>query len=103
MFAFDAAAFRRLIIEAVREVLAEQPRYDGYMSTGAAAKFADVSPSWIREQQNTGRLGLYHAGRERRVKRSELDALMRKGPEREPTPEELARLSLSGGKRGRKP
>jgi excisionase family DNA binding protein len=71
---FNEAALRELIGEIVAEKLAAvRPQF---MSVADAAKMAAVSSDFIREQIATGKLGRYRAGREWRVKQSELEALL---------------------------
>lgn len=99
------AALRELIGEEVRKALREMvgaaPDDDEYLSVARAAKIADVSPSFIRSQVSAGRLTKCRAGRELRIARAELDALLRRDPaRREATPEELARASVVPLKRG---
>jgi excisionase family DNA binding protein len=96
----DEAGLRALIEDSVRKVLREQSAAaaarDEYVNVAEAARQIDVSPATIREWMREGRLGRYHAGRELRVRVSELQALMTR-PERkaEPTPEDAAREFLA--------
>ena len=90
MITLDARALRELVVDAVREAIGSAPQADDYMSVAAASKVASVSPAWLRAQQDAGKLGLYHAGRERRIKRGELVALLSAEPV-DDSPEALAR------------
>jgi len=104
---------RALVKEAVREALREEMNGthpaagDEYMSVANAAKTADVAAATIRTWIDEERLGRYHAGRLLRVKRSELDRLMRTPPTPRPgndsrdelTPEEAADLAYARRRR----
>lgn len=64
------------------------------LSTGEAAQYARVSPRSIRRWLDQGKLRALHAGRELRIRRADLDQLMRGGRRRkaaELSPEALAR------------
>jgi len=73
---------RALIAEVVRDELrkltAPTPD-DEYLSTRAAASFADVSGGTIRRWIREGKLPPHRAGRLVRVKRSELERMMKDG------------------------
>ncbi len=82
----------------VRAALAERPAAAELLSTAEAARYAKVTPRSIRRWLDQGKLRALHAGRELRIRRADLDALMRGGRRREPSgrsAEELAR-SLRG-------
>lgn len=74
----DEVKLKALIMDAVREVLKEHPRAgsDDYLSIADAASVAAVTPKTVRAWISEGRLRRYHAGRELRVKRSDLDAAL---------------------------
>lgn len=100
---FDEEKFSQIIEDAVQRALksaAIPGADDGYISIAAAAERADVNPATIRSWQDAGRLPTYWAGRERRVLRSDLDALMKQPPTRADgeasanSPEALARRSF---------
>jgi excisionase family DNA binding protein len=97
----DEAGLRALIEEAVRKVFREEivagvAAHNEYVSVAEAARQIDVAPATIREWIQAGRLGRYNAGRELRVRLSELQALMKDGGRKtEPTPEEAAREFLA--------
>lgn len=77
---------RRVVREevraAVREALADvgkaltPPVDDGYLSVEKAAELAEVHPDTIRAWIKAGRLVRHQAGRELRVRRSELHAFL---------------------------
>lgn len=75
----DEAALRGLIEEAVRKVLREEragaPAGE-YLSVADAARAAAVTPPTIRDWIRAGRLARYHAGRELRVRRDDLERLL---------------------------
>lgn len=63
------------------------------LSTAEAARYARVTPRSIRRWLDAGKLRALHAGRELRIRRGNLDELMRSGRRRSAaalTPEELA-------------
>jgi excisionase family DNA binding protein len=60
----------------LRQLLVSRPAGDRYLSTAAAAAHADVHPDTVREWMKAGQLPAHHAGRELRVKLSELEAFM---------------------------
>ena len=77
----------------VRAALADRSAVDELLSTGEAAEYAKVTPRSIRRWLDEGKLRALHAGRELRIRRADLDELMRSGRRRdaaELTPEELA-------------
>jgi excisionase family DNA binding protein len=77
----------------VRAALAERPAVAELLSTAEAALYAKVTPRSIRRWLDEGKLRALHAGRELRIRRADLDELMRSGRRRnaaELTPEELA-------------
>jgi excisionase family DNA binding protein len=89
---------RALLVEVAREVLREElakmPRREEFLSTAKAAAHAQVAAGtirrWIRERRLVG----YRAGRQVRVRREDLDKLLRSGPSvnaNQLTPEQLAR------------
>jgi excisionase family DNA binding protein len=82
-------ALRELVAQLVREELRRQAGSAQYLSTGHAAELADVAPGTIRRWLREGRLRGYRAGRAVRVKRDELEQLLRAGNENM-TPEQLA-------------
>lgn len=77
----------------VRAALAERPAAAELLSTAEAAQYAKVSPRSIRRWLDQGKLRALHAGRELRIRRADLDQLMRGGRRRtvELSPEALAR------------
>lgn len=89
---------RLLIADAVRRELAKQARPaaadDEYLSTARAAAYANVAPGTLRRWIRERKLEPYGAGRQLRVKRAELDALLVAGGRRvrrvEETPEAKA-------------
>jgi excisionase family DNA binding protein len=98
----DEVALRALVKEACREAIQEfaarlnQPAE--YIEVAEAARIVAVAPDTIRTWIHEGRLPEHHAGRELRVKRAELEALLRgESPVRgrEPTPEEAAHQFLA--------
>lgn len=97
-----AALIERLIDERVEErvrsALARATLPDEYLTTGAAAKLASVAPGTLRRWIREGRLTGHKAGRVVRVRRAELEQLLRDGGRRdeEPSPEELARRAFGG-------
>lgn len=100
MSLLDEHALRELVEDAtrrvVREELSREPGRDRYLPVAEAAEIAGVAPDTIRSWIGQGRLGRYNAGREIRVRRSELDAFLasptngEKASARELTPEEEA-------------
>ena len=96
---FDANAFRAMLADVVREVMREdfaRPAAEEYLSVARAAEVADVTSGTIRTWMGEGKLGRYRAGRELRVKRSDLDRLLRgEAPGSEASPEERALAALA--------
>jgi excisionase family DNA binding protein len=96
----DEHALRTLIEEVVRGVLREerggtQGEQAEFVSVAEAARRVDVTPATIRDWVGQGRLGRYHAGRELRVRVSELGTLLTSEPvELVRTPEDEARRFL---------
>lgn len=89
-------SFRALVVEVVREELARvaKPTPDEYLTVREAADLAHVVPSTIRKWIRAERLPRYSAGADPRVKRSDVERLLRSPkpkPEHELTPEEMAR------------
>lgn len=102
---FNHDALRAILREIVREELAERregPRGatgpDAYLATSDAAKLARVAPGTIRRWMREGRLPRRRAGRELRVKRADLEALLvAEAPAKgELSPEELADQAFRG-------
>jgi excisionase family DNA binding protein len=76
---FDAA-LRAMIVEVVREELAQAAaRPDEYLSTSEAAGAAKVAPGTVRRWVREGRLPPHHAGRLMRVNRADLERMLTKG------------------------
>ena len=96
MSILNEKALLHVITDAVRQVVREElskvPERSEYLSVREAAEIADVIPGTIRSWIEAGKLGRYQAGRHGRVKRSELDALLRQPSttDREVSPEEQA-------------
>jgi excisionase family DNA binding protein len=76
----------------VRTALADRPAVPELLSTAEAAQYARVSPRSIRRWLDQGKLRALRAGRELRIRRVDLDQLMRCGRRRSAglTPEQLA-------------
>ena len=92
-----ASAIRHLVqaevAAQVAAVLAERSAVAEVLSTAEAARYAKVSPRSIRRWLDEGKLRALYAGRELRIRRADLDELMRGGRRRrvaELTPEQLA-------------
>jgi len=91
-----ASAIRQLVqtevAAQVAAALAERPAMDELLSTAEAAQYARVTPRSIRRWLDEGKLRALHAGRELRIRRADLDELMRGGRRKtaELTPEQLA-------------
>jgi excisionase family DNA binding protein len=84
---------REMVRAEVRAVLAEiAPRPDDYLSTRAAAKLAGVADGTIRRWIRERRLESHRAGRHVRVRRADLERMMRDDGRRgrELSPEERA-------------
>jgi excisionase family DNA binding protein len=81
---FDESALRALVSEevrrALREELSQAPSHDEFLPVADAARIAAVHADTIRAWIAMGRLVRYSAGRELRVKRSDLEAFLRTGP-----------------------
>jgi excisionase family DNA binding protein len=60
----------------LRHLLEQRPAGDRYLSVANAAAHAEVHPDTIRAWLKAGQLPTHHAGRELRVKLSELEAFM---------------------------
>jgi excisionase family DNA binding protein len=82
-----------LVREEVQRAVAAAP-HDEYLSTHAAAELAQVAEGTIRRWIRQGRLPDHRAGRLCRVRREDLERLLRSGRRRagdtEATPEQLA-------------
>jgi hypothetical protein len=118
MSLFDERALREIVADEVRRVLREELPERGrsvsdaeFLPVVEAASRVVVAPATIRVWMAQGRLGRYRAGRELRVRITELAALMQgpansnAGNPNESTPEKEAELYLdrrrqAGGKRG---
>lgn len=98
MITVDAKALAELVKSAVVEALREERAGSSaeFLSTAEAARVASVSQSWIRSQQDAGRLPTHWAGRERRVLRTDLEELLRAAPVEDQSPEQLARQAHGG-------
>ncbi len=83
---------RRIVREEVGPLLADAARVDEFLSTRAAARFADVATGTIRRWIREGRLVGHRAGRVVRVRRADLESLLREGRRKTPelTPEQRA-------------
>lgn len=81
----------KAILEATRDIArndeAPQPEY---LTPSAAASFASVTPETIRRWVRAGKLRGYASGRYVRVKRAELEALLRDGSPATMSPEARA-------------
>ena len=114
---FDEAALRALIAEEMRRVLREEVSRlvdrDEYLSVASAAQLAELTPDTIRAWIREGRLSERWAGRERRVRLSDLERALATPPTArtigELSPEEEARQFLArqdasrGGGQERRP
>lgn len=91
------ASLRELIATVVREEMAkahaQATEPDEYLSTNEAGAVAKVAPGTIRRWIREGRLVGHRAGRVVRVRRADLEQLLRAGglSHAELSPEELAR------------
>lgn len=91
------AGLREIIAAVVREeigrALAELRAPDEYLSTRAAAEVAGVAVGTIRRWIREGKLDEQRAGRMVRVRRDDLDRLLRDGGRKQVavSPEQLAR------------
>jgi len=103
---FDEAALRELIAEevrrAVREEVGRAPREDVFLSVARAAEVADVAPATIRKWIHEGRLPQHGAGRELRVRRTELEEFLAapRASDADATPEQAAVRYLRRRKSG---
>ena len=112
MSLFDERALREIVAEEVRRVLREELSERGspvsdveFVPVAEAAARVAVAPATIRVWMAQGRLGRYRAGRELRVRITELAALMQspansnaRNPN-ESTPEKEAELYLDRRRR----
>ncbi len=101
------AIVREEVRAALREALADVgraltpvPAEDGYLSVEKAAELAEVHPDTIRGWVKAGRLPRHHAGRELRVRRSELHAFLSAAPNERATPEVEAAGILARRRKG---
>jgi excisionase family DNA binding protein len=78
MEALVERAARRAVREELAKVASDQQEY---VSVAVAAARVEVTPATIREWVRRGRLRRYQAGRELRVKVTELAAMMTAGPD----------------------
>ena len=91
---YDEAVCEGLIVLAA--VLAERSVPAELMTTAEAGAYAKVSPATVRRWIAAGKLPEHRAGREVRIARADLDALLQRGTRRpqpqnsEKTPEDLA-------------
>lgn len=93
----DERALEDLLRRVVREELgAEAPAKQGetYLSVARAGEIAEVTPGTIRSWMKAGKLETHRAGRELRVKRSDLERLLA-SPATDATPEALARAAVA--------
>lgn len=87
---------RALVVDVVRDELARMKTssaaLDVYMTVAEAAELARVAPATIRKWLRAGRLVRHSAGADARVKRSDLERLLRSpGKPSQLTPEQMAR------------
>lgn len=85
---------RALVVDVVREELDRMKlasAADEYMKVAEAATYARVVPATIRKWLRTGRLARHSAGADPRVKRADLERLLRTPSQVTLTPEQLAR------------
>ena len=91
----DLDAIIRSIVrdELARALRGQRAANDDYLSTGAAARIAAVTPGTIRRWIREGRLPECRAGRVVRILRGDLERLLADAPDRSATmtPEALAR------------
>ena len=98
---FDEGALRALVSEEVRRALREElsrmPSQDEFLPVTDAARIAAVHADTIRAWIAMGRLVRYSAGRELRVKQSNLESFLRAGPatDGDISPEQEARRFLA--------
>jgi excisionase family DNA binding protein len=104
---FDQDAFRALLLGVVREVLREElgarpAATEEYLSVARAAEVADVTAGTIRTWMSEGRLARFRAGRELRVRRADLERLLRgEAPGTEASPEEAAEAYFKRSRQAR--
>ncbi len=88
-------ALRSVIAEIVRDELAKMKPTapDEFMTVLAASDFASVHPGTVRRWVRDGHLDEHRAGRSLRVKRSDLERLLKDGAKKrcDETPEAWAR------------
>ena len=68
-----------LVRDEVRRALGDAPKHDEFLSTPAAAQVADVAQGTIRRWVREGRLEAHRAGRVVRVRRADLERVLRDG------------------------
>lgn len=90
---------RLLVREIVRSEIRgaiDEARGDEFLSTRDAAKLASVAEGTIRRWIREGQLNGHRAGRVMRILRTDLQALLRKGPSQpsNDSPEAMARREL---------
>lgn len=90
-----------IVREEVRRALAEAAAPEEYLSTHAASELAGVAEGTLRRWIREGRLVGCRAGRVLRVRRRDLEKLLRDGGtrDRELSPEALARRDFGGSSR----
>lgn len=83
---------RKIVREEVEAALADIATPTEFLSTGEAAELARVAPGTIRRWIREHRLEQHRAGREVRVKRADVEQLLRSGkrPANDLTPEQQA-------------
>ena len=84
---------RAFIASVVRDEIGKTAEPEEYLSTFAAAEVAKVAPGTIRRWVKSGRLREHRAGRLMRIRRTDLERLLREGRPRNDsaTPEQIAR------------
>jgi excisionase family DNA binding protein len=104
---FDQNAFRALLLDVLREVIRDElgarpSSCDEYLSVARAAEVADVTAATIRTWMSEGRLARFRAGRELRVRRADLERLLRgEAPGAQASPEEAAEAYFKRTRQGR--
>lgn len=98
------SALRRIVREEMRAVVTEEMKKappssstEERLTIKEAAMIAKVSEKTVRNWLSADHLTTYHAGRQLRVDRAQLDAFMAAGPKRsteDDTPERLAILAF---------
>lgn len=94
-------ALRTMIAEVVRQEIAKAglaPKpagADGYLSVAQAAELASVAPGTIRRWVREGELPDRRAGRVLRVRRADLEELLRRGGDRRDRDEDLSPAELA--------